>query len=107
MTKAEDEHGSPAAARLLAHGEADDLPTGLDLAEIVDIIIEQLRGQPPDLLRGYLDGKTRLRDVVSSGLRCSQAQAELLIDTCEARGLVRYDPDDAPDGCWRVHRPEG
>ena len=91
-------HPQPSAAELLATAVSDDLPTGLDLAEVLQTLREQLMRTSPDLLRGYVAGKTRLRDALVSGLQCSLAQAELLIDTLEARGQIHFEEQDAPHG---------
>ncbi len=45
--------------------------------------------------RGYLRGKTALRDWVESLLGCSELEAEELIDTLESRRYLVYSADPA------------
>lgn len=92
----------PTAAELLASEEADRLPTGLDLREVMDALQAQLRGCAPDSLRGFVTGKTVMRDGITAALGCSMAQSELLVDTLEARGWLRFDADDMPAGLWHL-----
>lgn len=93
---------NPSAADLLANEAAEDLPTGLDMAEVAQVLRQQLHNRPTDMLRGYVAGKTYLRDALLAGLRCSVAQAELLIDSLEARGQIHFDGDDQPHGRWHA-----
>ena len=94
----------PTAAELLASEEADRLPTGLDLSEVRDALLSELGGRGHEMLRGYVSGKTAMRDALTGSLRCSLAQGELLVDTLEARGLIRFDRDNMPSGLWQVSR---
>jgi len=44
----------------------------------------------------YLEGKSILRDAVEAELRCSDMEAEQLVETLESQGLLRFPhlPDD-------------
>jgi hypothetical protein len=44
----------------------------------------------------YLEGKSMLRDAVEAELRCSDTEAEQLVETLESQGLLRFPhlPDD-------------
>jgi hypothetical protein len=39
---------------------------------------------------GYLDGRTVLRDAIAAHLRCSDLEAEELVDTMEANGYLHF-----------------
>ncbi len=45
--------------------------------------------------RGYLRGKSALRDAVEALVECSELEAEELVDTLESRGYLRYTADPA------------
>jgi hypothetical protein len=44
---------------------------------------------------GYLDGRTALRDAVVEELRCSELEAEEIVDTLVARGFAHYEGNPA------------
>jgi hypothetical protein len=65
-------------------------PEETDLAELATELMREFAAKPP---RGYLPGRTLLRDAVASRLNCSQLEAEQLVDTMKSRGFLRYDGD--------------
>jgi len=62
----------------------------VDLAEVTAALRRRFSGAAP---AGYLDGRTALRDAVVDELRCSELEAEELVDTLVARGFIRYEGD--------------
>jgi hypothetical protein len=54
--------------------------------------------------QGYVVGRTRLRDAVVRRLRCSELQAEELVDTLILRHLIEFDGDPtiADTGQWLI-----
>jgi hypothetical protein len=62
----------------------------IDLKELASILKER---SPPGEPRGYLRGRSALRDMVREALGCSELTAEELVDTMEARGYLRYGGD--------------
>jgi hypothetical protein len=72
----------------------------VDLAELVDALRSRFARARPT---GYLGGRTALRDAVANELGCSVLEAEELVDTLVARGLVRYEGDPRePDDDSRI-----
>jgi hypothetical protein len=74
----------------------------LDLARLARALATRARSQPRD----YLPGKTWMRTVLAELLECSLVEAEELVDTLEARRLVRFsgDPEKIdPAGGWTFH----
>jgi alkylhydroperoxidase family enzyme len=59
-------------------------PEQVDLAETT----ERLRALCGSVVQGAIVGRTLLRDAVVEELRCSELEAEALIDTLIARGFV-------------------
>ncbi len=70
------------------HG-VDTTPTRklIDLATLAALLQQKLEGKAP---RGYLRGKTRMRDTLQDALDISAVRAEQLVDQLHARGFVRY-----------------
>lgn len=66
------------------------IPEEIDLAELRSRLAQRFASLKP---AGYVEGKGELRDAVRELLRCSDLEAEQLVDTLEARGLIRYDGD--------------
>ena len=66
------------------------IPEEIDLDELRRQLAERFRGAAP---RGYVRGKGDLRVAVVAILKCSEAEAEQLVDTMEGRGLIRYEGD--------------
>jgi hypothetical protein len=62
----------------------------IDLAELTSSLQQRFASEAP---RGYLDGRTVLRDAVTEELECSELEAEEIVDTLVARGFVRYEGD--------------
>lgn len=74
----------------------------VDLAELAEGLSDVVAANPPE---GYLEGRTVLRDLVEAKLRCSDLEAEELVDTLESCGFLRFtgDPEaESPAGVWRV-----
>lgn len=78
-------------------------PEALDLLTLT----RTLHGQVPRglLPAAYLEGKTALRDLVVSHLRCSELEAEQIVDTLVSRGFVQFQssPESEVGGVWRFH----
>lgn len=66
------------------------IPEEVDLAELRRRLEKRFADMPPV---GYVEGKTALRAAVVDVLQCSEVEAEQLVDTLEARGLIRYAGD--------------
>ena len=78
------------------------IPEELDLNDLRRQLEERFGDLPPV---GYVQGKTDLRAAVVQLLGCSDLEAEQLVDTLEARGLIRYEGDkseevDVLEHCW-------
>jgi hypothetical protein len=66
---------------------------GIDLAEVAARIEQHIpQGEPPV---GYLRGHSYFRDVLVHELRCSDLEAEDLVDTLEMNGYLRFLGDPA------------
>jgi hypothetical protein len=74
----------------------------IDLAALAGHLRDVFRGVP---LEGFVVGRTRLRDATAEHLKCSQAEAERLIETMIARGIIVFERalDGADPGGWHVH----
>ena len=68
----------------------DVIPEKIDLNELRGKLRERFGGAAP---RGYVRGKGELRVAVVDLLGCSEDEAEQLVDTMEARGLIQYEGD--------------
>ncbi len=82
------------------------IPEEIDLNELRRKLRERFGGAAP---RGYVRGKGELRVAVVELLGCSEAEAEQLVDTMEARGLIRYQGDaresvDQLENLWSLER---
>ncbi|BDG08086.1 hypothetical protein [Anaeromyxobacter paludicola] len=60
----------------------------IDLAELAASIQRHIPPNEPPV--GYLRGRSYFRDVISHELRCSEMEAEQLVDTLEANGYLRF-----------------
>lgn len=69
----------------------------VNLAALASLLRSGFFNTPP---RGYVRGRTTLRDVIAVQLACSDAQAEELVEMMIGRGFLRYDgdPTRAADG---------
>lgn len=76
-------------------------PEMIDLAALARKLADVLRESS---LEGAIVGRTLLRDAVAAQLRCSQLDAERLVDTMVGRGFLRFDRDasGASPGIWRI-----
>jgi hypothetical protein len=68
------------------------VPEQIDLADLRKRLADHFGVVRP---AGYVEGKGEMRAAVTSILKCSDLEAERLVDTLEARGLIRYDGDPA------------
>jgi hypothetical protein len=66
------------------------IPEEIDLERLRQQLVGRFRGAAP---RGYVRGKGDLRAAVVAILGCSDLEAEQLVDTMEARRLIRYEGD--------------
>jgi hypothetical protein len=73
-----------------------------DFAALAAHLREVFRGVP---VEGYVVGRTRLRAATAEHLKCSQAEAERLVETMIARGIIVFERalDGAGPGGWHVH----
>lgn len=62
----------------------------IDLNEVRHQLATRFDDAPP---AGYVCGKSELRAAVVDILECSELEAELLVDTLEGRGMIRYEGD--------------
>jgi hypothetical protein len=81
-------------------------PEAIDLAQITVELARLFANNPP---RGYLLGKTAVRDEIVRLLDCSQLEAEELVDTMVYTGFLRYEgaPTDEVDTLrnWQIVVP--
>mgnify|MGYP001596682840 CR=1 FL=1 len=72
------------------------VPEEIDLNELRRRLAAKFGAAPP---AGYVQGKGDLRAAVVDLLGCSELEAEQLVDTMEARGVIRYqgDPQEQVD----------
>jgi len=68
------------------------IPEEIDLRELADSLRRRAPAGEP---RGYLRGKTALREFVRELVGCSELEAEELVDTLELRGYVQFHGDPA------------
>lgn len=61
----------------------------VDLAELARLILRHVPPNEPPV--GYLRGRSYFRDVVAHELRCSEMEAEELVDTLEMNGYLRFE----------------
>ncbi len=76
----------------------------IDLAHLANLIREHIpAGEPPV---GYLRGRSYFRDVLAHALRCSDVEAEQLVDTLEMNGYLHFtgDPSERShaDSRWDI-----
>jgi hypothetical protein len=77
----------------------------IDLQELARMIQRHIPpGDPPV---GYLRGRSYFRDVIAHALRCSDVEAEELVDTLEMNGYLQFagDPSErsVADSRWDIH----
>jgi hypothetical protein len=75
-------------------------PESIDLLALAKDLASTFEGGT----EGYVVGRTRLRDAVVQRLKCSELQAEELVDTLILRGLIEFDgdPTSADNGEWLI-----
>jgi hypothetical protein len=66
------------------------VPEEIDLNELRRQLATRFADAPP---AGYVRGKGELRAAVVDMLKCSELEAEQLVDTLEGRGLILYEGD--------------
>jgi hypothetical protein len=66
------------------------IPEEIDLEELRRKLSARFGGAAP---AGYVRGKGDLRAAVVALVGCSVVEAEQLVDTLEARGMIRYEGD--------------
>ncbi|MGB5809631.1 MAG: hypothetical protein WBG86_03820 [Polyangiales bacterium] len=66
------------------------VPEDIDLLDLTRLLRQRFGDSGP---AGYVRGKTELRTAVVALLSCSEIEAELLVDTLEARGMIYYGGD--------------
>jgi hypothetical protein len=76
----------------------------IDLAELARMIRAHIPpGEPPV---GYLRGRSYFRDVIAHELRCSDVEAEQLVDTLEMHRYLQFEGDPAQrsvaDSRWDI-----
>ncbi len=56
---------------------------------------------------GYLRGRSYFRDLIAHELRCSDLEAEELVDTLEMNGFLHFEGDpykrSVADSRWDIH----
>lgn len=76
-----------------------------DLAEVARLIQRHIPPNEPPV--GYLRGRSYFRDVLVHELRCSDIEAEQLVDTLEGHGYLRFQGNPAErsvaDSRWQVN----
>jgi hypothetical protein len=63
----------------------------IDLEELARVIHRHVPPNDPPV--GYLRGRSYFRDVVAEHLRCSDLEAEQLVDTLEVNGYLKFEGD--------------
>lgn len=66
------------------------IPEEVDLEKLRRKLARYFGDAPP---AGYVRGKGELRAAVVFAQKCSELEAEQLVDTLESRGLIRYSGD--------------
>jgi hypothetical protein len=84
------------------------IPEDLDLNALLRQLASHFGDAAPV---GYVRGKSALRSAVMEILRCSELEAEQVVDTLEGRGLIRYEGDRADEvddleHRWRFSDPQ-
>jgi hypothetical protein len=69
----------------------------VDLAALVAMMRSRFESPPA----GAVVGRTQMRDAITEHLGCSLLQAEQLVDTMIARGLVRLEREAGGLEIWR------
>jgi hypothetical protein len=82
------------------------------MVDMENIDLEQLAREirhhvpPNDPPVGYLRGRSYFRDVVAQLLRCSDLEAEQLVDTLEVNGYLKFEGDPSErsvaDSRWKI-----
>ncbi len=76
----------------------------VDLEEVARLIQRHIPpGEPPV---GYLRGRSYFRDVLTHELRCSEMEAEELVDTLEMNGYLHFEGNPSErsvaDSRWEI-----
>ena len=77
----------------------------IDLATVT----RQLRRRCGEVVVGFVEGRTVLRDALVDQLDCSQLEAEDLVETLIARGFVVRERSEEEPGVsqWRIQEENG
>jgi hypothetical protein len=79
-------------------------PQPTDLSQICENLQRSFLSAQP---RGYVNGKTAIRDTIMSQRACSAAAAERLVDRMEALGYLHYRGKrhrlDSGQHTWAIH----
>jgi hypothetical protein len=72
-----------------------------DFEALVQHLRDAFDATPPE---GFVVGRTRLRDAVAGHLSCSQAEAERLVESMVARGMLVFEreQDGVGPGRWWI-----
>lgn len=76
----------------------------IDLAALARTIQQHIPpGEPPV---GYLRGRSYFRDVIAQALRCSDVEAEQLVETLEINGYLHFEGNPSErsvaDSRWSI-----
>ena len=79
----------------------------LELIDLEDLARRIRRHVPPgEPPVGYLRGRSYFRDVVARVLRCSDLEAEQLVDTLEVNGYLKFEGNPSEhsvaDSRWNI-----
>ncbi len=76
----------------------------IDLAEVARLILRHIPANEPPV--GYLRGRSYFRDVLVHELRCSEMEAEQLVDTLEMNGYLHFEGNPSErsvaDSRWEI-----
>ena len=76
----------------------------IDLEELARRIRQLIPPTEPPV--GYLRGRSYFRDLVAHELRCSEMEAEALVDTLEMNGYLHFEGDPSErsvaDSRWEI-----
>jgi hypothetical protein len=79
-------------------------PEDVDLATLATCLAGRFARDPP---RGYVVGRSALRNAVADELHCSDLEAENLVDTMLGRGFLRFEGSatqrvDTLESVWKI-----
>ena len=88
-----------------SHGETPSFEGHVDLVQVARALASAFGDRVPS---GYLEGKTDLRDTLTTMCGCSELRAEELVDLLERYRFVEFDadpadPEGADEGHWYIY----